>query len=199
MKLSTFTFSALALLSLTSCMTVPTGNGPSISNSQLALSPAAEPQDITFSLEFNDDMGPDSWFDEEEIIKSVREKFTASGLFRRVAYVHTDQMGPKHYHFKVRHSGTSMDTRVGLGLMSGCTLMTIPIWVTSDLDWSMFAFNGGNEVYSLSSNQSCKDVLWLPLVIGTPFFNHATMGGSMKTGALNYFLSEISKQESARQ
>ena len=63
--------------------------------------------------------------------------------------------------------------------------------VNSDLNWTMSCLVRGKEVYSASSQQTVTDYVWLPFAVTTPFMNHATMGGGMKTKPLQYFVREI--------
>lgn len=174
-----------------SCMSVPTGYGPDGTAADLISNAPVTKRDITFSVDFSADLGPDNWFDQEEIVLAIREQFEQSGLFRRVHYVLPQNASAYHYHFKVSHSGTPIATRTALGVLSGCTLLCLPVWVNSDLNWTMSCLVRGKEVYSASSQQTVTDYVWLPLAVTTPFMNHATMGGSIKTKPLQYFVREI--------
>ena len=87
-------------------MSVPTGYGPDGTAADLISNAPVTRRDITFSVDFSADLGPDNWFDQEEIVLAIREQFEQSGLFRRVHYVLPQNASAYHYHFKVSHSGT---------------------------------------------------------------------------------------------
>ena len=127
----------------------------------------------------------------EDVIMAVRNEFEKSGMFGRVRYVSPEQAGAYHIHFKVIEGGMSMNTRNALGFLSGLTLMTIPVWINTDVDWSMIAMANGREVFSATSEQRLTDFDWLPCVIGSPFLNHATRKGEMSRKAVDYFIKEL--------
>ena len=190
MKLQYKILALCPLLFITQCTTISTGDGPSATQRDI-YGLAQEKRDITFSVDFCDDYGPEAWFDKEEIIVAVREDFEESGLFNKVHYSATGFASARHYHFRVNLSGTDVQTRLLLANLSGLTLLTIPVWHNTQLDWSMSHIYKGKEVFATSSAQAASDVWWLPAIVAMPFFNHATTGSRMKHSAIYYFLKEI--------
>ncbi len=180
---------ALSLL-FPSCATISTGDGPSASAAdiQKGVTPV---RDITFSIDFQDDYGPESWFDKKDFILAIRKDFEKSGLFSRVHYVLPQNAGPYHLHFRIGSSGTDMNTRMTLGALSGLCFCTLPVWTTYALDWSMSVVHRGKELYAFSSQQEGKDIIWAPFILASPFMNHATTGNRMVHAATHYFLTEI--------
>lgn len=172
------------------CATIDTGSGPHASERDIQ-GVSMVKRDITFSVEFHDDYGPEAWFDREEIIEAIRSDLEKSNLFGRIFLTSPDQISDRHYHFKVHLTGTDMNTRMAMAMLSGFSLMTIPVWNSTQLDWSMSYVHKGKEVFASSSQQSASDVLWLPGAVTWPFLNHATIGRGMKHKALYYFIKEI--------
>jgi len=190
MKLKYTLLSICSLLVLSQCATINTGNGPCASERDIYGVIQAK-CDITFSVNFKDDYGPDAWFDKEEIIVAIRKDFEKSGLFNKVHYRSAGDSSARHYHFRVNLSGTEMSVRMALAQLSGLSLCSIPVWYNTQLDWSMSYIRKGKEVFATSSAQSASDVIWLPAVLACPFLNHATTGSRMKHAAIYYFLKEI--------
>lgn len=177
----------------TGCVSVLSG-GSAPSMSTIRKANTQPPRDITFSVEFTDELPEmDSFTDKEEVVLAIREAFEESGMFGKVHYVEPNQPGPYHLRFKVIMTGTSMNRRLGNGVLAGFTLTTIPVWQSTELDWSMIVFSNGQEVFSASTEESLTDIIWLPAIIGSPFFNHGTMTGSLHERAARYFLNEIQK------
>lgn len=188
------TLALAALLLLPGCISIPGGAGPDGSYEDLTAGPAAPKRDITFSVDFSADLGPANWYGEEEIIFAIREQLAESGLFGKISYVNSHNASDYHYVFKVVHSGTDVNTRAALALCSGFSLTTIPIWHNYELNWTMSVQSHGKEVYSVSSQQTTTDIIWLPCIAGTLFMNHGTIGGGMKTRPLRYFVRQIREQ-----
>lgn len=177
-------------LLISQCATIYTGNGPNAKECDIYGATQTK-RDITFSVNFADDYGPDAWFDEEEIVITIRENFNKSGMFNKVHYINAENASMRHYHFRVNLSGTDVGTRMMLAYLSGWTLFTIPVWFNTNLDWGMSYMFKGKEVFIASSEQSSSDVIWLPGAITWPFLNHITTGNKMKDGAIYHFLKEI--------
>lgn len=190
MKLKYTLFTLCSALLISQCATISTGNGPSAPESDI-YGAVQTKRDITFSLNFTDDYGPEAWFDEDKIIIAIRENFNKCGMFNKVHYVSVDAASDSHYHFRVNLSGTDRDTRMMLTNLSSATLCVIPVWLNTNLYWGMSYICKGEEVFVLASEQSASDVFWLPGVVTWPFLNHATTGSRMKNAAIYYFLKEI--------
>ena len=179
---------------LPGCATVTSGAGPHGRKSDLS-GPVQTRRDVTFSVDFQDDYGPEAWFDEEDIIMAIREGFERSGLFRRVLLVPPGQASARHYHFRVNMSGTPMNERMGWSYLSGITLLCIPTWYSLHLDWSMSYLHQGQEVMAASSHQKGTDILWLPGAVTWPFLNHWTVGKGMCRRPVYYFISQIREKQ----
>lgn len=188
----TYLLTLSGMLLCSGCLSVPTGYGPDGTYADLtAASPADVRRDITFSVDFTSDLGPETWFSEEEIIKAVRTQLTESGLFRKVSYVLPQNASDYHFAFKVSHTGTDVNARMGLGVLCGLTLTALPVWVNNELNWSLSVQSKGKEVYAASSQQGVTDIYWGPFIVASPFMNHLTLGGGMKKKPLRYFVREI--------
>ncbi|MCC8021657.1 MAG: hypothetical protein LUG84_02735 [Akkermansiaceae bacterium] len=177
-------------LFLSSCISINTGDGPHAREKEIYGDPVVK-RDMTFSVEMIDSIGGSDWLSQEDIIMAIRTNFEKSGMFGRVHYVVPQNAGKYHCHFRVTLGGADKADQVLIGTISGYTLMCIPMWATTSLDWSMSLMYNGNEIASYSSQQECKDILWLPFIIGSPFFNHATIKHHMLNNAPRYFLKEI--------
>ncbi len=189
---------ALSLALLPSCITFSTGSGP-----HAEFTPSATPQasfGITFSVELINKLNLKG--DEialvptkEDFIVSFRKEFESSGLFTFVHYAEPQHASSEHYHLKIVMSGDTDSERQMKNFISGLSLMTIPIWKTSDFDASLFYMKNGQEVHSLASHQAALDVIWLPLIVGSPFMNHLTVAPKVKRQAMGYFLEEIRRNQ----
>ncbi len=147
MKIKSFSLACLCGLAMCSCMSVPTGYGPHGSYEDIAAPYTGVKRDITFSVDFSIDFIR-AWANTEDAIVAIRENFEESVLFGRVQYTTATQPGPYHYHFKIAHTGTAPEDSLGLGLISGCTLMLLPVWTNNDFNMTMSYQVRGKEVYS---------------------------------------------------
>ena len=190
MKLKSFSFACMCGLAMCSCMSIPTGYGPSGSYDDISAPYTGVKRDITFSVDFSIDYAR-SWAGEEDVISAIREYFEESGLFGRIQYTKASEPGPYHYYFKIAQTGTDRNDAMPLGFFCGLTLMCVPVWVNNDFNWTMSYQVRGKEVYSASSHQRVKDVLWLPAVAAMPFMNYLTVAGTMKKRPMRYFVKEI--------
>lgn len=187
-------FLLCSVLLLASCATINVGDGPHATERDIHGEPVTR-RDITFSVDFHDDYGPEAWFEKDEIIKAIREDFERSGMFGRVYLTDTNNISERHYHFSVYMTGTDANTRQILGTLSGFTLGAIPTWTSMNLDWSMSYIHKGKEAFAASSEQASRDVVWLPFIITSPVLNHATVGSGMKHNAIFHFLREIRRNK----
>lgn len=190
MKLKSLSFACICGLAMCGCMSIPAGYGPSGSYNDVATPYTGVKRDITFSVDFSIDYAK-TWANTEDAIEGIREYFGESGLFGRIQYTKASEPGPYHYHFKIAHTGTPLEDGMGIGMLSGLTLMTVPMWVNNDFNWTMSYQVRGKEVYSASSHQRVKDILWLPAVVAMPFMNYLTVEGTMKKRPMLYFIKEI--------
>ncbi len=191
MSMKSFIFACLCSLALNSCITVPTGYGPHGTIEDLKLNTPVTKRHISFSVDFSSDLGPDAWFDKEEIILAIRENLTKSGLFEQINYTALNEGGEYHYHFKVAHTSHSYAERYKRGAIGVLSLMMIPALYDWELNWTMCYFVRGKEIFSASSQQAATDVLWLPAAVGTLFMNHLTISSSLKSKPMRYFIREI--------
>lgn len=190
MKIKTLSIACLCGLAMCGCMSIPTGYGPSGSSEDLTAPYSGVKRDITFSVDFSMDY-PRAWAGEEDVIVAIRENFEKSGLFGRVVHTNASSASQYHYHFKVALTGTALEDSMGLGVLSGCTLMCLPVWANADFNWTMSYLVRGKEVHSASSHQQVKDIIWLPSVVAMPFLNYITIESTMKNRPMRYFVREI--------
>ncbi len=189
---------ALTLSLLPSCMSLSTGSGP---NREFTAAATSQPSfGITFSVELINKLNMRG--DEiaavpkkEDFILAFREEFESSGLFTFVHYAEPAHSSSEHYHFKIVMTGDSGSTRTFKELLAGLTLMTVPTWKTTDVDISLFYMKNGKEYYSAANHQAVTDVIWLPLIVASPFMNHLTVAPKMKRQCMGYFLEEIHRNQ----
>lgn len=193
MKIKSLALVCSCALAFSSCMSIPAGYGPSGSYEDVSAPYTGVKRDITFSVDFSIDYAH-TWAGEEDAIVAIRENFEESGLFGRVQYTKSSEPSQYHYHFKIAHTGTSQQDGMALGMLGGLSLMCIPVWINNDFNWTMSYQVRGKEVYSASSHQRVKDVLWAPAVVAMPFMNYLTVAGTMKKRPMRYFIKEIRTQ-----
>ncbi len=181
---------ALALTVLPSCITT-TSKDTSVY--QPSLPPVAHSlsRNISFSVSSIANYGGEEWFGRETLKEEVRKKLEQSGLFDSVYYVDIKNASPNHIHFAFEQSGTSYDDKIGLGMALGCVFLAVPGWLTMDLSTSASVMINGNEVNCFHTKWTGQDTIWLPLVIATPFCNHATTGRSMLRGSIDEVLEQV--------
>lgn len=88
-------------------------------------------------------------------------------------------------------SGATPTEIFSASYISGSTLMSIPIWLTFNVDATMFVYHENKKVYSITTAERIIDLYWLPSIVLMPFFNHLTVINQVENKILNYFASEI--------
>ena len=183
----------LIVLFITGCATIPAGYTPNKNlNDYNVKLDKKDRKDITFSISYYSQVSDD----ETEkfykmMMKSVKENFAKTKLFRRVHYVPFEQKGKYHYHFDMKLTGTPPNKQLATGLLSGYTLMLFPMSMEFYVDTTMFLYVNNKEVYSVSSPELVRDVYWLPFIILSPFLNHSTVGSSVINNNIEYFIGNI--------
>lgn len=184
--------SLFIIILLASCATIPylyvNPVSPEYSSVNLTKD---EKKDVTFSVAIYQQMDEDMFLTQESVATKVRDTLVNSKIFNRVKWVSTQEMGPLHYHFSVKITGPSPEEKMATGFLSGLVLLMIPVWQTYNIDMTMFVLKEGKEVYSVSIPAQARDVIWLPLIISTPFLNHVTARETINNQNMDYFMNEI--------
>lgn len=191
MKLKTILLAGVCGIALCGCLSYPTGYGPHGTRADLTAPNPGVKRDITFSLDYSSSVrgggDSDGW------VVAIREQLAASGLFGRIEYTKRSSMSPYHYHFKVAYLGNRADhgkREFARETMTVCSLLTLgilPAWAEHDVNCTMSYWVKGKEVYSTSSQQTRRTIIWVPGVVVFPFIDC----GSMSENALRYFVREI--------
>lgn len=186
-----FFLCGLAVLSmLPSCMSIPSGYGGAETPAPARPVPAPK-RDITFSLSIYEELGPieSRKLNHNDAVIAIRRKLVASKQFGRVRYERLADRSNHHYHFQIFLTGHE---RTWVGVVAGVTLTAVPSWHTFiHADYSMSYLVRGKEVYCAASAESVTDIIWLPLIVTSPFMNHSTMNSSNHSAAMDYFINEI--------
>ena len=178
---------------LTGCMTYTSGYTPrSNSSKNYPILNREERKSITFSLSYNSQVGDElSERIKKSMIDSVKEVFGKSGLYRRVHYLPFDTKNKYHYHFDIKVTGALPNEQAGAGMLIGLTFATIPSKLNYYLDITMFVFEDGKEIYSITAPEEVADIYWLPLIITSPFMNHYTALPDIIERTNQYFIQKI--------
>lgn len=182
---------------ISGCATISSSNEPSIKPDYESVTIIKEnKKDVTFSVGYHVQMNEDVFVGQEKVVETVRDTFKKSELYGKVTMNSGDSNeSDLHYHFDIKVSGPSVDDQMLIGYVSGLTLMLIPVWISADIDATMFVFKNGKEIHSASISTVGTDIYWAPLVILTPFLNHATVGSYNKNKIMRYFMNEIIEQK----
>lgn len=176
----------------TACATYTGGYMPQIQNTAKTnfFSPT-DKKDVSFSTSYYQEVGDEIIISEKSFNKSVKAFFEKSNLFRHAYSIPLDNKSNYHYHFDMKITGTSPKDQEAYGMLSGFTLMVIPIWLNFYVDTTMYIFIDDKEVFSSTTTERVTDFVWLPLAAAWPFFNHATIGSKIKKRMFQYFAQEI--------
>ena len=193
MKIGNIAVAIICGLLMSNCMTVSTGYGPHGAENDL-IGTVSTKRNITFSVDYAFDVGEGSTTIEEDAILAIREQFTKSGLFGRVDYVLKKNAGPYHYHFRVESCGNP-GNKLLAALLSICTYTFCPVWMDSDLNWTMSYIVRGKEINRFTSQQTKRNIVWMPCAVVTPFMNNATTGQGVYEKPLWYFIRQIRERK----
>ena len=177
---------------LFSCATYSSGYIPNVSLETNIFIPAEQKKDITFSLSYYEQVGDGQFYDYTSMISKIREYLSETNLFNKVHFVPTlDNKSEYHLHFDVKITGTSIENQNDYGALWGSILGIFPMWIYFNKDISMFVFSGDKEIYSVTAPEKIKDIMWLPLIFFSPFFNHGTVNAYVRRKTLRYFMNEL--------
>lgn len=178
---------------LFSCATYSSGYIPNVSlNIEQINVPKEQRKDITFSMSYYEQVGDKQFYDYSTMTSKIREYLSETNLFNKIHYVSTIAEKSKyHLHFDVKITGTSIENQNNYGAIWGATLGIFPMWIYFNKDTSMFVFSDDKEIYSITAPEKIKDVMWLPFIFLSPFFNHGTVNMYVRRKTLRYFMNEI--------
>ena len=177
---------------LFSCATYSSGYIPNVSLDTNISIPAEQKKNITFSLSYYEQAGDEQFYDYTSMTLKIRKYLSETNLFNKVHYVPTlKDKSRYHLHFDVKITGTSIENQNNYGALWGAVLGIFPMWIYFNKDVSMFVFSGDKEIYSITAPEKIKDVMWLPLIFLSPFFNHGTVNAYVRRKTLRYLMNEV--------
>lgn len=149
-------------------------------------------KDIAFSISYDSQIGNElSGYIQKTMIDDIKDTFGKSQLFGRVHYLPYSDKNKYHYHFDIKLSGANPSEQSEKGTLIGLTLGLIPISINYYVDITMFVFENGKEVYSITAPEEVSNVYWLPLIIVSPFMNYYSAVPRVLNKSNRYFLQKI--------
>lgn len=155
------------------------------------IQPTAYRPDVTFSLVF-DDKDSDGFLKEGAAVAGIENEMKASNMFNNVKYVAPSYRGPLHYEYTARLTAPSYIRSFLLGCVGGFTFMTVPVWISYEVDWTLTVYKNGKEIYNDKSEQEMSVIYWLPAPLSWPWA--ITQDGDMVTRGVNYFLKDLQQK-----
>lgn len=176
---------------LTGCVAFVQGYIPNEKEDSITLDKEKR-KDITFSISYDSQIGNElSEYIHKTMIDDVKDTFRKSQLFRRVHYLPYSDKNKYHYHFDIKISGASPSEQSEKGALVGLTFGLIPISTNYYADITMFVFENGEEVYSITAPEEISNVYWLPFIIASPFMNYYSAVPKVLNKSNRYFLQKI--------
>ncbi len=149
---------------------------------------------ITFSVSYSQHVGDAGPVTKERLVKKVKQAIKDTGAYRSARYTSIEGASEHHLHFEFHFSGAGYEESAAIGMLSGLTLMTIPMGVSYYSDMSVFVIENGDEVFSLGAAEKINYVIWLPLIIATPFFNNYTAANGVLSKQASYLMSRVAQR-----
>jgi|GEM_PF-7117822 len=118
----------------------------------------------TFSLDYfseGDLTAEDGIAAEEELETMLKELLERSRAFTRVKRVSLAEKDHCHLHFTAHYSNVRPAERVPVRTLMFCSLLIVPVWFTSDLDFSLTVYLDGKPVVSPAVSESLRNYVWL--------------------------------------
>lgn len=176
---------------LTGCVAFVQGYIPNKKEDSITLDKEKR-KDITFSISYDSQIGNElSDYIHKTMVDDVKDTFGKSQLFRRVHYLPYSDKNKYHYHFDIKISGASPSEQSEKGALVGLTFGLIPISINYYADITMFVFENGEEVYSITAPEKISNVYWLPFIIASPFMNYYSAVPRVLNKSNRYFLQKI--------
>lgn len=156
-------------------------------------------QDISFSVDLISEIGQFQIIDKEDIVSVVKEKLKQTGHYKKIVYAPFSKRSDKHLHFQFVISGTKENEAQALGMLSGLSLMTIPVIMDYYSDMSVFAIENNKETFSASAAEKINKTLWLPFIVVAPVLNDYLTGNRVINKQISYLVSEVANNATGNQ
>ncbi len=179
---------------LDSCATFPSGtisSAPVYYPEKPTMKAEITPVPVTFSLQLNNEYGSDAWVSQGQIAAAIQHHLQQSGLFSEVDCVPVQQAGRNHLAFSAKLSGRPKAERLGIMILGGMTLATIPTWTTLHLQLSATEHNRGKARHNWQTAQDSTEILWAPLALAAPFCDRRAARRKMLGNAMNSLLDDM--------
>ena len=146
---------------LTGCLRIPLGYVPggapvrTVSEGCLG--------NATFSLDYfteGDLTADDGISTEEELETMLNGLLVRSRAFTQVKRVSLAEKARCHLHFTVHYSNASRAGRAPARALMFWSLLLVPVWFTSDLDFSLTVYRDGKAVASPAVSESLRNYVW---------------------------------------
>lgn len=176
------------------CAYLPLGYTPLSSLEKYPENTHEQKFDVTFSVSYftnrSDVFGVAS---ENEIKTEMAKKLKATNLFSSVTYADANNKSPYHFSFFIVYGMPSIESSLGVALLSGYTLCLIPTWETFSCDIIGLVYLNDKLTHSVSSAEINRAFIWLPLApIGT-VWNFWFAWDYVENKLENFIINDISK------
>lgn len=182
----------ILILCLNGCATYTSGNLYPVEAKKVTLNPN-ERKNMTFSISYyssTPQMG--SILSEQNIVDKIKDTFKNAKIFNKIHFVPLEKKGDYHLHFNIKITGSNVLLAF---YPTSFIAWSLPTWADTYIDMTMFVIIDDEVIYSSTITERTKDVFWLPLIVFSPFLNHATVGAYIRDKAFKYFLNAIIEEK----
>jgi len=135
-------------------------------------------------------------------IQELRDKIEAglkgTGLFSEILYGKGDAEDSYHISFRFRQSGMTEEDSIGVGMLSGSTLLLVPTVEIVTFDGTAILSLKGEPIYSTAKAEELRCLIWLPLAPAGLFMNSWTVWHYAEKGMVNALVNDIAMYHKKR-
>ena len=134
--------------------------------------------------------------------QSLREKIEAAleetGMFSEITYGAKGGEDSYHIEFSFHQGGMTVEQSMGVGFVSGYTLLIVPTCEVITFDGSAVLSLQGKPIYSSAKAEELRCLIWLPMAPVGLFMNAWSVWHFAEKGTVNALCEAISQEHKRR-
>ena len=137
---------------------------------------------------------PDAKGLREKIENALRE----TGLFSKIQYGAKGGKDSYHIEFTFHQAGMTVEQSMGLAIISGYTLLFVPVCEVITFDGSAVLSLQGKSIFSVAKAEELRCLIWWPMAPFGIFMNAWSVWHFVEKGTVNALCEEITQEHKRR-
>lgn len=154
---------------------------------------------ITYSVSMKSERGDIFALpDVESLRKNIERALKETGMFSEIHYGVKGGADSYHIEFSFHQGGETVEQSMAVGLLSGYTLLLLPVGEVLTFDGSAVLSLQGKPIYSTAKAEEMRCVIWLPLAPVGLFMNSWSVWHFLEKGSVNALCDAIAQEHKKR-